>query len=214
MTDYSYAQDQFTSQGLTAFNLMLDYSYKYPKNFFGNPKVNVRHSLIVRDFSIYLQKLTRANLEIVEVAALFHDLGKISTVEGHEELIVKLIQKHQKDLKFEEKDLDLILKICSEDESVANILEYKILHDSDNLAFLYDGQYQEAYYSYVGTKDLLFSKRMTPKFESLKLEPAKLLGKALYENAQQYWNNKSENATTRYRPDIEGKDLASFIQKL
>lgn len=193
---------------------MVDYSYRYPKNFFGQPKINIRHSLLVRDFSVYLQKLEDGNREIIEVAGLFHDLGKISTVEGHEELIVMLLKKHKDELDFSEQDFETLLKSCSEGSGVEELLEYKILHCSDNLAFLYDFQYQEAFYRFVGTKSLLFEKRIDPKFRALSLDPAKKLGAAFYDNAKNYWNKRPEEAQERYRPDIEGKDLVSYTEIL
>src|SRR6266567_7152272 len=187
-------RDQFTAKGHIALQIMLDYSYRYPKNFFGQPKINVRHSLLVRDFAVYLQRLEGGNLEVVEVAGLFHDLGKISTVEGHEELIVKLLQKHKNQLAFPEQDFNLLLQSCSEGSGVEKLLEYKILHSADNLAFLYDFQYQEAFYRFVGTKTLLFEKRITPKFHALSLETAKNIGQAFYHNAKAYWEGRSEEA--------------------
>lgn len=206
--------DQLTAKGNTALGIMVDYSYKYPKNFFGQPKINVRHSLLVRDFSVYMQKLEGGNLEVVEVAGLFHDLGKISTVEGHEDLIVKLLQRHKEELNFSSDDFQLLFNACSVGKEVEDILEYKILHSTDNLAFLYDFQYQEAFYRFVGTKTLLFEKRIDPKFQALSLESAKRLGISFYENLKSYWNKRPEEAQERYRPEIEGKDLASYTEIL
>jgi len=207
-------KETFTRPGFVAYKLLLEYSNTYPKNFFGKPEINIQHSLNVRNFSLYLQRLVGGNKEIVEVAALFHDLGKISTVEGHEELIVKLLQKHKKDLSFSDNDFDVLLNTCSESEHTQEMLEHKILHCSDNLAFLFDNHYQEAYYRYVGTKKLLFEKRMDPKHQKLPLPEAKILGDAFYKNVEQYWSKRPEQAEERYRPDIEGKDLASFTQIL
>lgn len=208
-----HLSDQFTNPGFQAVQLMIEYSTKYPKNFFGQPKINIRHSLLVRDFAIYLQKIHGGNLAILEVAALFHDIGKISTVEGHEELIVKLLIKHQADFALSEPEFKLLLQVCSE-ESPNPPIEYTILHCSDNLAFLYDAQYQEAFYRYIGTKKLLFEKRMDPKHIDLPLPEAKTLGDAFYSNVLTYWQNRPEEAENRYRPEIEGKELASFTQKL
>ena len=205
--------DLFTTPGYVAVRLMVEYSNKYPKNFFGQPKINIRHSLLVRDFAAYLQKLHGGNLAVVEVAALFHDIGKISTVEGHEELIVKLLNKHKNDFEFTDDEFELLLLACSEDVAIPPI-EYTILHCADNLAFLYDSQYQEAFYRYIGTKKLLFEKRMDPKHEKLPLEAAKKLGDAFYFNVLKYWDNRPEESEVRYRPDIEGANLASFTEIL
>lgn len=207
-------KENFTQPGFVAYKLLLEYSNKYPKNFFGKPEINIQHSLNVRNFSLYLQRLVGGNKEVVEVAALFHDLGKISTVEGHEDLIVKLLQKHKNDLNFSDNDFDLLLKTCSESDEALELLEYLILHCSDNLAFLFDNLYQEAYYRYVGTKKLLFEKRMDPKHQKLPLPEARVLGDAFYKNLEVYWSKRPQEAEERYRPDIEGKDLASFTEVL
>lgn len=205
--------DQFTTAGYTAAQLMIDYSTNYPKNFFGQPKINIRHSLLVRDFALYLQKLHGGNLAVVEVAALFHDIGKISTVEGHEALIVKLLNNHRNDFGLSNTEFELLLVACSEEVEQPPI-EYTILHCADNLAFLYDAQYQEAFYRYIGTKKLLFEKRMDPKHANLPLDSAKKLGDAFYLNVQKYWDNRPENSEERYRPEIEGVELASFVEIL
>ncbi|MBP6993890.1 HD domain-containing protein [Candidatus Woesebacteria bacterium] len=210
----NYAADQFTKPAARAFELMLEYSYAYPKNFFGEPKINVRHSLLVRDLAGYLQRQLGGDLIVVEVATLFHDLGKISTVEGHEALIVRLLTKHKKDLGLSGSQFDLLTKVCSETGNMGSVIEYQILHNADNLAFLYDFQYQEAFYRYVGTKTQLFEKRMDPKHKSLNLPPAVNLGQAFYTNAKEYWDRRPEDAEKRYRPDIEGKDLLSYNEKM
>lgn len=210
----NYATDQFTKPAARAFELMLKYSYAYPKNFFGEPEINVRHSLLVRDFAGYLQRQLGGDLIVVEVAALFHDLGKISTVEGHEALIVSLLKKHKGDLGLSGSQFDLLIKVCSETGGVESVIEYQILHDADNLAFLYDFQYQEAFYRYVGTKTQLFEKRMDPKHKSLNLPPAINLGQAFYINTKEYWKRRPEDAERRYRPNIEGKDLPSYNEKI
>lgn len=205
--------EQFTPAGYRASILMIEYSTKYPKNFFGQSKINIRHSLLVRDFALYLQKLYGGNLAVLEVATLFHDVGKISTVEGHEELIVKLLKLHKGDFGFSESEFELLIVACS--ENTVNLpIEYIILHCADNLAFLYDAQYQEAFYRYIGTKKLLFEKRMDPKHQELPLGGAKILGDAFYTNVIDYWKNKPEEAIERYRPEIEGKDFVSFTEKL
>lgn len=209
---YSLA-DQFTDPGYVASKLMIEYSNKYPKNFFGQPRINIRHSLLVRDFAVYLQKLHGGNLAVVEVAALFHDIGKISTVEGHEALIVKLLHKHKSDFGLTSEEFDLLLVTCSEDVDNPPI-EYTILHCADNLAFLYDAQYQEAFYRYIGTKELLFAKRMDPKHENLPLESAIKLGDSFYFNVLKYWETRPEQAEERYRPEIEGSELVSFTEVL
>lgn len=201
-------KNDFTPRGYLAFQIMLDYSLKYPKNFFGDGSINIRHSLNVRNFAVYLQRLVGGDLELTEIAALFHDLGKISTVEGHETLIVKLIKLHAKDLRLSDLETEKLERICGETE--VEDIEFQLVHHADDLAFLYDVQYQEAYYRYVGTKELLFEKRMDPKHQSLSLKPAKILGDALYQNAVDYWSSRPEVAEIRYRPEIEGKDLASY----
>ena len=212
--DQKNSSNQFTKGGQKALELMIEYSEKYPKNFFGQAKINIRHSLLVCDFGLYLQKLVGGKCEVVKIATLFHDLGKISVVEGHEELIVLLIHKHKNDFQLSQTDFELLVKVCSEESSVKEIFEYKILHCADNLAFLYDAQYQEAFYRYIGTKKLLFEKRIDPKLRALNLEPARILGNAFYENASLYWKKRPEEASERYRPDIEGRDLPVFTDLL
>jgi hypothetical protein len=209
----NYLVDQFTRAGYIAANLMVEYSYKYPKNFFGQPKINIRHSMYVRDFAVYLQKIHGGNLAVVEVAALFHDLGKISTIEEHETLIEKLLQKHRSDFGLTDKEFELLVTTCAE-KVINPPIENTILHCADNLAFLYDAQYQEAFYRYVGTKTLLFEKRMYPKHDQLPLESAKKLGDAFYSNVLKYWEDRPEESAERYRPDIEGSQLDSLSEDI
>jgi len=103
------------------------------------------HVQLVRKYAIKLAKKEKADLFVVEAAALLHDIGKYKGRKGHDELSYKLSKDFLNKLDIPKKDLILkcISKHGSEYSSEENEIEVKVLQSADALGTLFDDEWQE-----------------------------------------------------------------------
>ena len=72
---------------------------------------DTEHTLYVLDRTVYIAKKEKVNsrdLELIKLAALYHDIGFITTVEGHEEESCKMAKKNLKAYGYSKSDIDIV----------------------------------------------------------------------------------------------------------
>ena len=100
--------------------------------------LNWQHTLGVREIALKLARLEKADKQIVEVAALFHDIGKDKGDKGHIERGEKITRKYLETKKFPQNFVEEVVYCVSVHtlpwENQAELLttpEAKVLFDAD-----------------------------------------------------------------------------------
>jgi len=101
------------------------------------------HSHRVRKMGLHIAKEEKADLFIVEAAALLHDVGDYKFHDGDEEIGGKIIEKWLLAIAINRKDIDRILNIVTNLSYMKSLknksgdpaltIEAKVLHDADRL---------------------------------------------------------------------------------
>jgi predicted metal-dependent HD superfamily phosphohydrolase len=106
-----------------------NYIFEYFKN--NAPAENVYHNISHVQFVVNMVKeisdktgVSETELEILQIAAWFHDLGHIKTWEGHEEVSAKLAEKYLNDINYPQESIKKV---------VGCILATQIPHQPNNL---------------------------------------------------------------------------------
>lgn len=144
------------------FRLKIEsFAKTYYKKYQKDPKIWENHIQLVKKFSLKLARIEKADKEVVEIAALLHDIGKYKGRKGHDERSYKLSKKFLKKINISEKKKKLILKCILKHSSKyareKNETEVKIIQSADALGTLFDKEWQK------------FSRETVPKQERLDL---------------------------------------------
>ncbi len=104
------------------------------------------HTKLVRESCLKLAQIEEVDPLIVEIAALFHDIGQINDYANHHLESVKLAQPFLEETDLERDVIDQILLCISKHRSTfskekGNPLEVKILQSADMLSRLFDEEY-------------------------------------------------------------------------
>lgn len=132
------------------------------------------HTQLVRQYAVRLAEIEGADRQVVELAALLHDIGKCKGHPDHQIHSVDLAEELLDTLDFSESKKTLILKCilthrtqsCNEETE----LELKIVQSADMLGTLFAHEWQE---HSVSRETLLKIERKAAK--KLKLESARSL---------------------------------------
>ena len=123
-----------------------NYVFEYFKN--NAPAQNVYHNISHVKFVVDMVKeisehsnISEDDLEILQIAAWFHDLGHIKTWEGHEEISASLAQKYLQNINYPQESADKVLG-C--------ILATKIPHNPKSLL---EEIICDADIAHIGSKD-------------------------------------------------------------
>ncbi len=124
------------------------------KEYKDDPKLWENHVQLVRKYALRLAKVEKADKEVVEIAALLHDIGKSKGRKGHAERSYEL----SKCLDLPEKKKELILKCikkhgCKRSDK-KDELEVKIIQAADALGTLFDEKWQEYSRKTMSKKEL------------------------------------------------------------
>jgi hypothetical protein len=102
-----------------------------PKDFYW------KHALLVKKFSLMIQKKVGGDKDIVEISALMHDVGKAKLLApGHEKISAKLTEQFLKKIKFNKDKIQKIVN-CIKYENFETI-EAKILSSADSISLIMD----------------------------------------------------------------------------
>ncbi len=148
-----------------------EYYSKYEKD----PNIWEEHIQLVRKYALQLAKIERVNEEILEMAAILHDIGKYLDRKDHAISSYELAKPFIEQINISNDKKELILKCIlnhstkSVDEN--NCIEIKIIQSADVLGTLFDDKWQEFSRKELSKKKLL---KLYEKAEKkIQLESAK-----------------------------------------
>lgn len=117
------------------------------------------HVQLVRKFALELAKVEKADEEIVEIAAMLHDVGKDKGRERHNERSYGLSKGFLEKIDIPEKKKHLILKCILKHSSKFsdedNEIEVKIIQSADGLGILFDEEWQKYSRATIHKEELL-----------------------------------------------------------
>ena len=102
-----------------------------PKDFYW------QHTLQVRDFALMIQRRVGGDEDVVEAAALLHDVGKAELLAPeHEEISARLARKFLEKIGFTRNKIDKVTE-CVKYENLKPV-EAKILRSADSMSLIMD----------------------------------------------------------------------------
>lgn len=156
-----------------------EFARKHCKKYKDDPKLWENHVQLVRRFALHLAEIEKVDEEVVEIAALLHDIGKDKGRKGHSERSHELSRGflEKVDLPNEKKDLILkcILKHDSKHSGEDNEIEVKVIQSADALGTFFDEEWQKHSRETMSKEELLeiFEK----SFNKINLESARKIVK-------------------------------------
>jgi len=130
------------SKPLIYFKLMREKDRKqiesFAKSFYWTPKDYYwQHTLQVRKFSLLIQEKEGGDRDVVEVAALLHDVGKAELLApGHEELSAQIAEEFLASMAFDKDKIELVGRCIRYKDP--DLLEARILRSADSMSLLAD----------------------------------------------------------------------------
>lgn len=107
-----------------------------------------KHAFMVRKFALLLQKQLGGDRDVVEAAALLHDVGKKELLApGHEKISAKLAEKLLSGLGFNKEKINKVVK-CIKYQNF-RLLEARILRSADSMALIMDPKGQKWYSKHI-----------------------------------------------------------------
>ena len=111
-----------------------------------------KHAFMVRKFALLLQKQLGGDRDVVEAAALLHDVGKEELLApGHEKISAKLAEKLLSALNFDREKINKVVE-CIEYQNF-RLLEARILRSADSMALIMDPKGQKWYFENILQND-------------------------------------------------------------
>jgi putative nucleotidyltransferase with HDIG domain len=102
-----------------------------PKDFYW------RHTLQVRKFALIIQKRAKGDEDVIEAAALLHDIGKARLLKpGHEEISAKLAEEFLDKIVFSKNKIKKVTQ-CIKYENFRTV-ETRILRSADSMSLIMD----------------------------------------------------------------------------
>jgi putative nucleotidyltransferase with HDIG domain len=148
------------------------------KKYYSNPDL-IRHINLVKKYAVILGEIEGADIEIVEIAAILHDIGKYKGRENHDKIGYEVSKQilDKTDLSNHKKELILncVSKHRSSFSQEENELEVKIVQSADALGTFFDDEWQEISRKEFNKDDLL--KLYNKSFNKINLESARKLVK-------------------------------------
>jgi putative nucleotidyltransferase with HDIG domain len=137
------------------------------------------HVQIVRKFAGRLAEIEGADKQVVEIAALLHDIGRHKGRKDHHTRGYEIANNFFEGIDLPEKRKNLILKCILKHRarfhSEDNELEVKIVQSADTLAALFSDEWQECCRKTIPKNELLEFYDKAPKL--LNLESARKMAK-------------------------------------
>jgi putative nucleotidyltransferase with HDIG domain len=117
------------------------------------------HVRLVRKFALKLAKIENADKQVVEIASLFHDIGKFQGRKEHNVVGFNLAKQFFKENPWNGKKEKLVLKCILKHRSKFsredNEIEVKVIQSADMLGTLFDDEWQDYSRKNLKKKDLL-----------------------------------------------------------
>lgn len=156
-----------------------------PAYSFGDWTVMYDHSLRVRDLAMKIAEHVECDTELLELFALFHDIGKAYKAdylylhEHHEELGFSVAESILSKLSLTAEQLTKFTDFLKGD---LGSLEANVMKDADTLAFFMDEKLQELFKKWADEKGLVGElQRKADKYQKLKFPISRDMGKAAHD---------------------------------
>lgn len=124
-----------------------DFAKEYCKKDKEDPELWEGHVQLVRKYAIKLAEIENVDRDVVEIAAILHDIGKDKGREKHNERSYKLSKEFLKEIELPQDKKDLILKSVLKHSSrflgEDNEIEVKVVQCADKLGVLFHDEWQE-----------------------------------------------------------------------
>lgn len=169
--------------------------YSFSKRLCGKwgEPFSFRHTLFVRAAALKMAAKEGADREVVEVAALLHDVGKFIDLENHEKESAKIAKRFLKTTKFSKKQQRMIVKSILEHRSASqgksDLLESRILSAADGIAFLKDRVMQGLYLKMSNDPSKL-KRKMRNMFVKITVPSGKESARKAFQKSIKYWKGK------------------------
>jgi putative nucleotidyltransferase with HDIG domain len=129
------------------------------KRFPDYPRVWEEHILPVRKFAVRLAEIEKADREVVEIAALLHDIGRYKNRDDHHLTGYEMTKNFLEDIEMEDHRKMLILKCVLKHRSRSageeNEMEVRVVQCADALGTLFDDNWQEKSRNSMKKEELL-----------------------------------------------------------
>jgi putative nucleotidyltransferase with HDIG domain len=158
-------------------NILLaeEFASRYNKRYKSWPLQ--RHVDLVRKSALELADIEKADKEVVEIAAILHDIGKYKDNKTHHEISYNLAKEFVNKLELSGTQKDLILKCVLKHRfkfvSEDNEIEVKIIQSADALGSLFDDELQENRRKTKSKEDML--SLYEKSFKKISLDSARKL---------------------------------------
>jgi putative nucleotidyltransferase with HDIG domain len=147
------------------------------KKYKKDPKLWENHVQLTRKFALELAEIEKADKQVLEIAVLFHDVGKYKDKENHNIVSYEIAKKFLENIDLPKKDLILkcILKHRSEFSSEDSEIEVRVIQSADALGTLFDEEWQEHCRKTKSMEELL--EKYDKTFNKINLESARKIAK-------------------------------------
>jgi putative nucleotidyltransferase with HDIG domain len=151
------------------------------------------HVCLVRKYCQELAEIEGGDKEILDIAAILHDIGKYKDKENHHIIGVEMTKEFLKDISFPDNKKELILRCIlkhrtkySNTNNNNNNINVKIIQSADALATLFDNNWQTICRKNKSKEELL--RKYDKTFNKIVLDSAKRIAKPQAERLKELLN--------------------------
>lgn len=162
-----------------------------PHYSFNDWTVMYNHSITVEEMAMLISKDMEADLIVIAISALLHDIGKIyeaddeTLKEKHEKFNFIVSKEFLESLDLTKEQLDKIKEtILGENDTI----ERKIIKDADALAFFKDKTLHILFFKWANEiKRQDYIEKKLNKFSKLNFDTSKKIGKKWFKEMKREW---------------------------
>jgi HD superfamily phosphodiesterase len=163
-------------------------------NTYNKPFLNGRlhHAAKVKKYALMLAKKENADMDIVEIAALLHNICCVIK-RGHPKHSADESKKFLDSIGFPEKDVKRVYECIRRHRAIDShpeSLEAKIIAAADSIAFLENKDTQMFIFKVTDRSHKSMVERISRIFGKIHLDSAKEMAKPLFEMSMNYWKKK------------------------
>lgn len=173
-------------------DLFLKRAFKKNSSYsFGDPVIMYEHGRTVRDFAMRITGSVECDRELLEVMALFHDIGKAYKAdeqtlrEKHAELGYEVTKDFLPDLELRDDQRQTLVDFLKGDMTS---IEATVIKDADIIAFFADERLQQALKTWGDNNGLPNElQRKADKIRNLTFTSSEAIARPIYERFIEIW---------------------------
>lgn len=170
--------------------------YNNPHHSFGDGSVIYEHSVRVKEFAMQIGGQVGANVQLVALGGLLHDIGKTYLADEetlhkrHEELNVVVADTLLTSLNLPNTESEKLRRLISHTD---HSIEMEVIEDADALAFFSDKRLYMLFIDWaVKTNHLTTIKRHKEKYAHLHFPLSRELGRSAFIQMEKDWEDYHE----------------------